>query len=494
MPSDLRMWSNTVVRSGSRSNSLLFKNEKIEWYLIAAISAAVALFLFYLFTVSEGLSGGMDSYNHYLISRYSFDHPELFLHYWGKPVYNIVAAPFTQFGIKGSVILNILSLIGSAILVYLSARELKIRLAFMAFVFVLFSPIFLDNTISSLTEPLNALLLALVIFLLSLKKHQAAALLTGFLPYARSEGFILAAVIGLYLLIQLKDWKIILYLLIGSLFFDVLGWIIESKPFWVITENPYLKFELSGENVCGSGSLFNYVRWGHVTFGAVSCLLIAASFYFSFKKYRTEKIGILSILLPALFISYFGIHSLIWALGMMGSCGYIRVMVVIVPITAILSAFALQQLIILLRPKIHNILLIFICLTAVIEPVKYYKYKYPIAVSDEQRLYIELNHWLQDTKYKDRTLVYMYPYLSMIANIDPWDRLQHEELWASSLPFYKKGDIILWDGHFGPNEADIPLNQLQNDPNYRFIKAFKPSQHLETLNGFAFEIYVFEKL
>lgn len=494
MPSVLRMWSNTEVRSGSRSNNLLSNKEKIEWYLIAAISAVVGTLLFYLFTLSDGLSGGMDSYNHYLIARYSVAHPELFLHYWGKPVYNLIASPFTQVGLAGSVVLNILSLVGSSILVYLTAKQLQIRYAFMAFLFCLFSPIFLDNTISSLTEPLNALLLMSVVYLLSINRYKAAAVITGFLPYARSEGFILAGIIGLFLLIILKDWKLILLLLIGSLFFDILGWIIESKPLWIITENPYLKFELSGENVCGSGSILNYVRWGHVTFGAAVCLLIAASFYFSYRLLSKHGLNMLSALLPATFISYFGIHSVIWAAGMMGSCGYIRVMVVIAPIAAILSAFALDQLT-KRTPKVFNsILLTVLCTIAVIEPIKYYNYKYPISISDEQELYVELNEWLQNSEYKERTLVYMYPYLSMIADIDPWDRSEHEELWASSLPFYKKGDILVWDGHFGPNEAGIPLEQLKSDPNYKLIQEFKPSNRVETLNGFAFEIYVFEKL
>lgn len=488
------MWNNTVVRSGSRSSDLLFKNRKIEWYAVIAISALVALALFYLFSLSDGLSGGMDSYNHYLIARYSPAHPELFLHYWGKPVYNIIASPFTQFGISGSVILNILCLIGSAILVYKTANTLGLKNPFIAFILCLLSPIFLDNTVSSLTEPLNAFLLVWVIYLLTRKKLITAAVITGFLPYARSEGFILAAVIGFYLIFILKDRRSIIYLLLGSVFFNFLGWMIEGEPFWVITQNPYLKFQLSGDNVCGSGPFIHYIRWGHVTFGFAACLLIAVSFFYSAKDLIKRKLEILSFLFPAIFISYFGIHSLIWGLGMMGSCGYIRVMVVIAPIAALMAAYGFEQLKSKLNSTISSMLSIGLILIAIAEPIKYYNYKYPIGISEEQELYEEFNKWYQESEYLERTKVYMYPYFSMIADIDPWDRAQHDELWSSSLPFYKKGDLIIWDGHFGPNEAGIPLSQLQDDPQYKFIKAFKPQKEIKTLNNYSFEIYVFEKL
>ena len=100
-------------------------------------------------------------------------------------------------------------------------------------------------------------------------------LISGFLPYARTEGFVILAVILFFILFVKRDFKAFGFVLIGSLFFNTLGWIIEGKPFWIITENPYIKFQLSGENVCGSGSFFHYFRWGHATFGMLTMVLMA---------------------------------------------------------------------------------------------------------------------------------------------------------------------------------------------------------------------------
>lgn len=461
--------------------------------IISTLSIAVSIAIWLLFRASNSLEGGMDSYNHYLIAKYSFKHPDLLLHYWGKPVYNAIAAPFTQLGIGGSVALNILCLTGSAFLSYKAAQNFGIKSALLAFVFCLFSPIFLDNTISSLTEPLNALLLSWCIYLISGKKWLGAAIIAGFLPYARSEGFIIAGIIGVYLLFFEKNRKAFFALLLGSLVFNVLGWIIEGKALWIITENPYLKFELSGENVCGSGSLFNYIRWGHVTFGLLVCVLLLIALIKASLHHRKNKVDVPNSLIPTLFLSYFGIHSVIWAMGMMGSCGYIRVMVVIAPLAAILAAMAFDSIAAKIKLKWKNLLLLLLVLNSIYAPIRYYRYKYPLQLSQEQKLYVELNNWLQQSEYKHRTLAYMYPYLSVIADIDPWDRKQHEELWMSSVPLYKKGDLLIWDGHFGPNEAAIPLDYLLSHQDYTLIKHFIPLHSFKTLNNYNFEIYVFEK-
>ena len=473
---------------------MLIGQQKIQHRFLILLATATAVLLYILFLKSPGLEGGMDSYSHYLIARYSFTHPELLLHYWGKPVYNMIAAPFTQFGLKGSVLLNIISLLASAFLVFKSAKNLQIKHAYLAFVFCLFSPIFLDNTISSLTEPLNALLLSLCIFYFSKNNFLIGSLIAGFLPYARSEGFVIAAIIALYLIVIAKNYKAIGFLIIGSITFNIIGWIIEGKPFWIITENPYLKFELSGENVCGSGSFFNYLRWGHITFGFVICLLLLVDYYFNIRNNLKKQFNLSNTLIPSIFLAYFGIHSLIWGLGMMGSCGYVRVMVVIAPLAAIMAAKAADQLLLRIPEKWRWVLIFALIGNSIYTPIKYYSYKYPLQISQEQELYTELYQWYKKQDYENRTKVYMYPYFSILADIDPWNRNEHEELWFTSLDYYKKGDIIIWDGHFGPNEAGIPLDYLLEHQDYKLIHHLEPNSLVKTLNEHKFEIYVFEKL
>lgn len=477
---------------------------KYKSFVLASFALGVVSVIYYLHTLSPGLEGGMDSYNHFIIAKNTWSHPKLFLDQWGKPLYNILASPFAQIGLTGMVVLNIISLVLCAFLSYRIVKLLKLRFASLAFILNLFSPIFLDNTISSLTEPLCALIVLLSTYLIIDKKVALGAVVAGLLPYARSEGFIVMAVIGIYLIFVLKDYKKLIYLLAGSLIFNTLGWIIEGEPFWVITQNPYINFELSGRNVCGSGSFFSYVRQGHYTFGLITCGILAFSciaYTVNWAKSRKLYFQTEVALLLSIFILYFLAHSFIWWQGMMGSCGYVRVMVVIAPIASIAVVYGMNSIEYILRsylPKtassIQMILLVVLSLNAIYVPYRYYAYKYPLAISEEQEEYTKLAEWYNSSEYVDRTTIFLYPYFSIIADIDPYNQSEHLDLWASTLQYTKKGDIIIWDSHFGPNESGIPLSQLQNDKNWVQIHSIIPEKDILTLNDARFEIHVFEKI
>ena len=493
----IKKWNITVVPSGSRSSSVVL-NPKNEYKILIVLSALVAAGIWWLHLLSPGLEGGMDSYNHYLIARYSWQHPDLFLHYWGKPIYNLLSSPFAQLGIKGAVAFNIICLLSSAWLSWLLAKRLNLKQAWVAFVLCLFSPIFLANTISSLTEPLSAVLVIWTVYLLSSEKWLAGASLAGFLPYARSEGFVVLAVVGFFLLIVKRRYVALAFLLVGTLVFNFLGWAIEGDPFWAITSNPYIQFERSGNDVCGSGSFFTYVLQGHYTFGLLCGILMAISTALLlrdiwFKRLNGVKKPLFFLVLGT-FALYFLVHSAIWSMGMMGSCGYIRVMVVIAPLGAVLAAHAFGFILDKIKPVYGLILSGILAGNALYAPVKYYAYQYPMQISQEQVEFTRLNHWIQDQDLNDRRWVYMYPYLSILAEIDPWDHQRHAELWMTSLPYLDKGDIVIWDSHFGANEGGIPLDHLLDHPEYRLLHQIHPENPFRTLNNYDFSIYVFEKL
>ncbi len=465
-------------------------------------SLLVASFIFYLAIISPGVEGGMDSYNHYLIAKNTWSHPNLFLDQWGKPLYSLLISPFVQFGMLGATLFNILCLVSSAFLAYRIAQKTIPSFAFIAFLLTLVSPVFLDNTVSSLTEPLSALLVTLSIFLLVNKQYPLAALLAGFLPFARSEGFIILGVILIYLLLK-KEFRSTFFILIGSIFFNTLGWIIEGEPFWIITKNPYISFALSGVNICGSGGLSHFLYAGHYTFGQVTCILVVLATPFLAWDVVKKGIGysLDMLLVLAVFSSYFLAHVLLWWLGMMGSCGYVRVMVVIAPMASILAAFAIQKLVHsplskqLKNHKLYtNILVILIVINAVYVPYRYYGYKYPLAISAEQEQYVKVADWYKMQGFEKRTKIILYPYFSIIANLDPYDKKQLLEFWESSFQFTKKGDILFWDSHFGPNECNTPLAKLEADPQWKKIHSVLPSSKISTVNDVPFEIHVFEKI
>ena len=68
------------------------------------------------------------------------------------------------------------------------------------------------------------------------------------------------------------------------------------------------------------------------------------------------------------------------------------------------------------------------------------------------------------------------------------------EFWASSLQFTKKGDILIWDSHFGPNESGTPLIELETSRSWKKLKEIIPDKPIITMNNQNFEIHVFEKM
>jgi len=479
------------------------QNRNLEIPLLVVLTVAIFSFISYLAIISNGIEGGMDSYNHYLIARYSWSYPSLFLDQWGKPIYNILASPFAQFGMYGTILLNGLSLLGCSILAYRIVKKINIKYAWLAYVLTITSPIFLDNIISSLTEPLCAFLVTLTIYLYSSQKYISAAVIASFLPFARSEGFIILFAVTFFLIFVDKQYKSVPYIFVGSMLFNLLGWAIEGEPFWIITSNPYINFELSGRNVCGSGGIGHYYYSRHYTFGLLASALAALSAAIYgiklFTKERKKDLAIGLILMS--FVLYFGSHVMIWWLGKMGSCGYVRVMVVIAPLAAILIVYTVHQIFHyvnkLLQGKskvMRNLGLAFIVLNSIYTPYRYYAYKYPLQVSAEQSEYQKLAQWYKSQDFQDRRKIYLYPYFSIIADINPYNKKEHLDFWASSLEYAQDGDILMWDGHFGPHESGTPLKTLENDSTWKKIHSIIPSEPILTLNDKEFEIHVFEKI
>jgi hypothetical protein len=53
--------------------------------------------------------------------------------------------------------------------------------------------------------------------------------------------------------------------------------------------------------------------------------------------------------------------------------------------------------------------------------------------------------------------------------------------------------LIVWDGHFGPNECRLPKDSLLNQPNLKLIARFKPQSEIKSLNEHSYEILLFLK-
>lgn len=478
---------------------------KEEFFLIS-ISVFVIAVLTYFSLVSDGCEGGMDSYNHFLISKYSWKYPELFLDQWGKPLYNILASPFANFGFLGVKFFNILLYTASAWITWLTAKKLNIKYALIAFLLVLLPQVSFQNAISGLTEYLNEFLLIVFIYFIARQKWNIAAAIAGLLPFARSEGFVIMFATAFYLVFIVKQYKCLIWFFAGSLLFSILGLIIYNDFFWIITKNPYIIAQSKGMNLCGSGSLFHYLNQSRFIFSLVGSLLLVLGTLISFyktiklkkKKNENERFvnDFIFWLCGGIFLLFFAVHSFIWWKGMMGSCGYSRVMIVITPLAALIGSYSVSVIELKfkkLKSFINSILFILIVISFS-HIVQFSKRNLPYSISDEQKEFKKVAEWLKTYDYKSNMIYFLYPYLNILAEIDPYDKKHFEFLWSFDFDYSPVGSLIIWDGHFGPNESKIPLQKLMNNEDFILLKSFVPDEPFKTLNDYPFEIHIFKRV
>jgi hypothetical protein len=54
-------------------------------------------------------------------------------------------------------------------------------------------------------------------------------------------------------------------------------------------------------------------------------------------------------------------------------------------------------------------------------------------------------------------------------------------------------EIVVWDAHFSPNEGQLPLEKLKDNPEFKLLKIIKPAVSFTTLNNNNYEIWIFQR-
>lgn len=467
-------------------------DSKVVYFLFLLMGA------FFIFNgiVSEGFGGGADSITHYQMARFSWVHPHLFMNQWGKPIFTAVASPFAQLGFKAVVFMNLAFLLWGAWLSWLIAKRVLTKNAWLVPFFVLMSPVVLENSVSGLTEMICALFLILYLYLYLENKLVLGSILVSFMPFARSEGFVVLAVLILFYLFTSR-WKWIPYLLVGSIVFNTIGYFYEGKLLWIFDSNPYVSS--SDSSVYGKGSFFHFFIFGVPTLG-ISFLLTLVGTVLMFKwvpgaiwkrEGNPEKnFWIWVVLGPAW--GYFLAHTVLWWLGMWNSLGLLRVLFVILVPMVLVAVYAFN----VVSDKLTSergrsiFLYTFLAITS-IGPFLFYEFPIPAGIEEQVNkkaaAYVQENVDVENSKFFSA-----HPYFNFSLGIDPWDRTRYQPLWDYKQA--RSGDYLVWDGHFGPNEHRLPLDTLLSDSTtYEMVQNWRPAKKFITLNGYPYEIVLFRK-
>ena len=424
---------------------------------------AVALVLMIVVAIfSEGIFDPGDGILHYQIARWSWKHPELFMHHWGKPVYTLLSSPFAQFGYKGAMIFNVLCHVGAAWLTWRVADRMKLPFAFLAGPLLLFAPISWGCAQSGLTEPLFALTLMLGIYFITAGRNTVAACIISILPFVRTEGFILAPLFGLFFLVR-KEYLSMCLLAAGTLLYSIIGAIVVHHDFlWIIHQNPY-----RGEEMYGHGGLFHFVGLNEFIFGwSITALLNLGFISLVFRKKLLPRHSLAEIILVfGCFFVFFVAHSIFWWKGLFGSYGLYRVIACVLPCAVLVSLRGLQLITLVYANKkiAVNLTLIVVVATTLFNTFR--QYGLFLAADEKQKIVQDVATEIRTQHLDQRFLYFGHPLMTHLLDKDPFDPEQCTEMWGlAENPALKKDAIVVWDSHFGPLQYAIPEERLLGIP------------------------------
>lgn len=470
-----------------------------------------AVFYILLVIFANGVNGGADTFTHYQMSRYSWIHHDLLLNQWGKPVFTVLFSPIAQFGLQAIIWTNLILIFFEAFLVFKIANQLDLKRSWIAPLLFLSCPVVFDNAVSSLTEIICALFLILFIHWSLRGKFFLGAIILSFMPFARSEGFVILGVATMFFFFT-RRWKFIPLLAVGSIIFSCIGYWYTGIPLWIFDSNPYVNTEITSY---GSGSFFHFFIWAIPVFGIGFLFLLKSTWLNAHtilnrltidwksssvsedsKSFILKHQVIFWIVLGS-FWGYFMAHTVLWWQGMWASLGLLRVMFVVALPMVLLALIELNKFLDS-RPligswKTINVIIVLLCgtafgtntliLGAVGAPVEY---------GIEETVLNEMKVWMKKEGVTTEGCVFAgHSYVSLALDRDPFDYTQMNQL--RSFKYAQKGDLIVWDGHYGPNEENTPIEMMERDTTLMFLKEFRPVKEYRPLNDMPFYVRLYRK-
>ncbi len=464
-------------------------------FILVAAFFFLLLFSLVLFT-TDGY-GGADSFQHYLISRYSWEHPQLFLDHWGKPVFTLLSSPFSQLGYKGLLWFNVLVTLLSSLVVYRLAAKLNNQNSPIAALFFLAMPMVLLVAVSALTEPLFGFVLVLSVWLYSEKKYVLAISVLSFLPLVRTEGFVVFPVFILALALEQK-WKYIPLFALGGLVYSLAGYFALHDFLWLINRNPY-KME---SGIYGSGPWYHFLKNSWYIFGTPLFALIVIGLLFYFPrniKWLKEENNALRVLIAGSFAAYFIAHSYVWWKGTGGSLGLERVIAGVCPLAAIISLSGYNYITGLLKKINVSPFWFLIPFLIVVARSSYFVAAGNLPQGPEQKLMTHAAEWIKSNPATTAQKFYYYnPHIAFLLDKDIFNKAEVEQLWGlidanDPLLWLQDGQFLVWDAHFGSNEGHTDLAQVLHKQNVKILKRFYPEEQTWVLGGYRYQIFILGK-
>lgn len=490
----IKRFATQIQSAWKEAGHLAVNDGRLNRHLIYLVCTFLILLQVFVLLFSTSTYGGADNIGHYQIAKYSFKYPRLFLDLWGKPVYTTLSAPFAQLGYGVARAFNILLFIVA--LLFTARVSEKILKGSSLFVMILaaFSPVYYFLATTCLTEVLFSLTIVASVFLFTERRFMWAAILISFIPFVRTEGVVFLPVFLLALLLK-KQYKSIVFLLTGTIFYTLVGFLVFKDLLWLIHQMPYSM----GDSIYGHGSLLHFIEHRNEIFGFPMVVLIVLGLVFGgWDIWRSQSLrsdqAIGFLLIAGSWITYFAAHSYVWWKGTGGSLGLIRVMGGIVPLAALTAIQGFRFFSLFFRGPVLGFVLM--VLFAFAQLVWFFQKNNPIVHADPTEQLMKKSADFLRFNEPEKKIFYFNPVLIHYLETDPYD-ITRSNWWVADRQqpsnSMEWGDVLVWDAHFGPNEGGVSLENVEKDPYLKKIKSFYPVEKITVLGGYDYSIQIYKK-
>ncbi len=276
-----------------------------------------------------------DSGYHYLFARWAFRYPDYFVSVWGRPLFTLIYSLPAQLGYQIARLSTLIICLLTGWQTYKLSNRLGAPKSAHAIPFLFLQPAFFLISGTVLTEPLFALIMAIVIRIHLSGRLLLASFIASSLIMVRPEGFFVGIIYGFFILLDRKSQAGLasrlvktLVLGIGMLVWWSTAMIITRDPLWIAHNWPPDWQALGKAN--GTGPIW----WYLVMLPLIAGPLLLPPFLLGFRHLMAERKFRAGL---SIFFILLCLHSLIFWQGWFGSAGYPRYFVCVSPITAIIT-------------------------------------------------------------------------------------------------------------------------------------------------------------
>ena len=285
-------------------------------WLAACLASGLALVM--LYPDSSQQDGG----HHFIFARWAWQHPEMFVGVWQRPLFSLVYAVPALGGYEVARCWAVMISAAGAAMTWFTARRMGLANSWRCIPFYLLQPTLFLMWGDTMTEPLFATVLSGALLAHVSGRLRLGAVLASLLIGARPEGAFVALVWGLMMLgnsalakslLRRAMWSLLLA--VGLVTWVLAAWAISGDPLYIIHNWP--PDWSAGGAAYGKGPLWQYLTRFPEIAGPLLMVPVAVGLWI-----LAGTPGLR--LVAALFLFAFGMHSVMRVFGLFGSAGYAR--------------------------------------------------------------------------------------------------------------------------------------------------------------------------